>query len=77
MMDLQQLVDTELELTEEIVNGINGKTIHKHKWTVIAAYPHHVRLMRIDEDGHKLYNSLSVGDLVQLGILKQARRYYG
>ncbi len=67
--DLQSLVGTEIVEKRSIDTGITGRITKKTKWTVIAAYPYFVRVMRICDNGAVIYGSFSIGELVTMGVL--------
>ena len=74
--DLQGLVGT--EITEKSTENEVGKAIKQIKWTVIEAYPHFVKAMRITEDNIEIYTTFNVGTLVTMGAIRQKGvRYIG
>ncbi len=79
IFDLQSLVGTEIVENETITEGIMGRARKKVKWTVIEAYPHFIRVMRLTEDGAEIYGTFNIGTLVTMGVLAQKGKvdYYG
>ena len=77
--DLTALIGAEIEEHETVTKDIVGKAVKKTKWTVIEAYPHFVKCMRIAENGEELFTTFNVGTLVAMGVLQQRGRckYYG
>lgn len=69
--DLQSLVGTEIIEHETITEGIMGRARKKVKWTVIEAYPHFVRVMRLTEDGTEIYGTFNIGTLVTMGVFRK------
>ena len=76
-INLKGLIGTEITAKEIITENIIGRKIKKNKWTVIKAYPYHVRVMRITEDGRPIYESFNIGDLVQMGAIETTHPRYG
>ena len=72
--DLQRLVGTEIVENKSIDTGISGRVIRKTKWTVIEAYPHFVRVMRICDNDQVIYGTFNIGELITMGVLKDRRR---
>ena len=70
--DLSQLVGTEIVMVSQDNNVGNERK--KTKWNVIEAYPHFVRVMRITENGDEIYNTFHLGDLIEMGVLRQKGR---
>ena len=77
--NLRDLVGTEIVENEAINTGLSGNVYKKIKWTVIEAYPHFVKAMRIADDGREFYTTFNIGTLVTMGIIEQKGRgkYYG
>lgn len=77
--DLRDLIGTEIEEHETVTKDIVGKAVKKTKWTVIEAYPHFVKCMRIAENGAEIYTTFNIGTLIAMGALQQKGRgkYYG
>lgn len=72
--DLQALVGTEVK---EVVND-QGRITKRISWTVIEAYPHFVKAMRITENETEAYTTFNIGSLITMGALKQKGvKYYG
>lgn len=69
--DLQSLVGTEIIEHETITEGIMGRARKKVKWTVIEAYPHFIRVMRLTEDGKAIYGTFNIGTLVTMGVFRK------
>lgn len=76
-INLKKLVGTEIVSKETVTENIVGRAVKKTKWTVIEAYPYHVRVMRITEDGRPIYESFSIGDLIQMGAIETPHPRYG
>ncbi len=68
--DLSALVGTEIIEHETLTKGIQGRAIQKTKWTVIEAYPHFVKAMRIAESGAEIFTTFNVGTLVTMGAIR-------
>ena len=76
--NLQDLVGCEVEESILQTEGMDGRRSKKIKWTVIEAYPHFVKAMRITEDGTEIYNTFNVGTLVTMGAIRlKGVRYIG
>ena len=76
--DLTALIGTEIEEHETITKEIMGKAIRKNRWTVIEAYPHFVKAMRVTENGAEIYTTFNIGTLVTMGAIRQKGvRYIG
>ena len=77
--NLADLIGTEIVEHETVTKEIMGKAVRKIHWTVIEAYPHFVKAMRITENGEEIYTTFNTGTLVAMGVLPQMRRckYYG
>lgn len=76
--DLTTLVGTEIVEHETVTKEIMGKAVRHVKWTVIEAYPHFVKAMRISENGNEIYTTFNVGTLVTMGAIRQKGvRYIG
>lgn len=76
--DLTALIGTEIIEHETITKEIMGKAIRKNKWTVIEAYPHFVKAMRVTESGEPIYTTFNIGTLVTMGAIRQKGvRYIG
>lgn len=76
--DLTALIGTEIEEHETITKEIMGKAIRKNRWTVIEAYPHFVKAMRVTESGAEIYTTFNIGTLVTMGAIRQKGvRYIG
>jgi len=67
--DLKELIGQEIQ--ERVINPtyIKGR-VRKIKWTVIEAYPHFVKAMRITDDGKEIYNTFNIGTLVTMGVIR-------
>ena len=76
-VNLKELIGKEIVAKETVTKEIMGRAIKKQKWTIVEAYPYHVRAMRITEDGREVYNSFSIGDLILMGIINTAQPRYG
>lgn len=72
--ELQRLVGKEIEEKRNIDTGISGRVIRKTKWTVIEAYPHFVRVMRVCDNDQVIYGTFNIGELITMGVLKDRRR---
>ena len=76
--DLSGLIGTEIIEHETVTKEIMGKAVRKIKWTVIEAYPHFVKAMRVTESGAEIYTTFNVGTLVTMGAIRQKGvRYIG
>lgn len=76
--DLTALIGTEIVEHETVTKEIMGKAVRKTRWTVIEAYPHFVKAMRITEDGKEIYTTFNTGTLVAMGAIRQKGvRYIG
>lgn len=76
--DLTALIGTEIVEHETVTKEIMGKAIRKNKWTVIEAYPHFVKAMRVTESGEPIYTTFNIGTLVTMGAIRQKGvRYIG
>lgn len=76
--DLTALIGTEIEEHETITKEIMGKAIRKNKWTIVEAYPHFVKAMRVAESGAEIYTTFNIGTLVTMGAIRQKGvRYIG
>lgn len=75
--DLQSLVGTEIVETETLTAGSMGRAFRKIKWTVIEAYPHFVRVMRVTEDGRTIYGTFNIGTLITMGVFRKDGDYNG
>ena len=69
--DLSALVGTEIVEHETVTKEIMGKAVRHVKWTVIEAYPHFVKCMRITEGGAEVYTTFNTGTLVAMGAIGQ------
>lgn len=76
-VNLKKLVGKEIVAKETVTENIIGRAVKKVRWTVIEAYPYHVRAMRITEDGREVYNSFNIGTLITMGIIDTAQPRYG
>ena len=76
--DLSALVGTEIIEHETLTKGIQGRAIQKTKWTIIEAYPHFVKAMRIADNGAEIYTTFNIGTLVTMGVIRlKGVRYIG
>ena len=76
--NLADLIGTEIVEHETVTKEIMGKAVRNVKWTVIEAYPHFVKCMRITEFGAEVFTTFNTGTLVTMGVLEQKGvRYIG
>lgn len=76
-MDLYKLVGKYIKISYKVKDGTSGVIVHKHKWFVIAAYPHHVMAMRTFENGAQIRECFNIGTLITNGVLRIRRQTEG
>ena len=76
--DLRGLIGTEIVEHTVMTEGIMGRACKNTKWTVIEAYPHFVKAMRIAENGAEIFTTFNTGTLIAMGVIQQKGvRYIG
>ena len=76
--DLRGLIGTEIVEHTVMTEGIMGRACKNTKWTVVEAYPHFVKAMRLTDDGVELFTTFNVGTLITMGVIRQKGvRYIG
>ena len=70
-VNLKKLVGKEIVAKETVTENIIGRAVKKVRWTVIEAYPHFVKAMRITENGDEIYTTFNTGTLVTMGAIRQ------
>lgn len=76
-VDLSEFIGKTIKKKDTIAEGALGKRSLITNWLVVAAYPCHIKAVRTCENGCIITECFSVGELVQMGLLKSGRGYVG
>lgn len=69
-LGLYELVGATIEMPTPFVMAID-RTVYKHKWKVVKAYPNLIECERTLDNGNTIRECFNVGELVTEGILKR------